>query len=286
MKMSIQFYITLPSNATDARSDGTAIAEGNRNTLAEFTVQLPQRVSVGMEFEVALCEILYPRSWYNLLVTDDNLVMLHELDRSSKSPRWIDVQYTVPAGYYDTVQDMIIMLNSLITRFRFKNDILPGMVPMQFQWDRTTRRVALTRLNTDKTQCWLELPTKIRYMLGLTEDNMSSFNNIEESLPFVRATYSPDMRGGFDAIYVYCDLVKNQMVGDSLAPLLRVVPVEGKQDQVVCRTYPNPHYLPLQKTEFDSVEISIKDDQNRPVPFSSGKVVVKLHFKRKKFLLL
>ncbi len=281
--MNNQFYLTLPSNAANVRGDGTG---DNRNTLAEFCVQLPQRVSVGLDYEVALCEILYPRSWYNLLVSDDRTMGLRELDLSKEGSKWKLAHYTIPAGYYDNVQDLIVMMNSLITVVRYAPNILPDLAPIQFQWDRTTRRVAITRINMDKVACTLELPSKICYMLGITEENLKYFNTVEKPPRFVKATFSPDMRGGFDAIYVYCDLVKNQIVGDTLAPLLRVVPVEGRQDQVVCRTYQTPHYLPLQKTEFSSVEISIKDDQNRPVPFSSGKVVIKLHFKKKKLLLL
>ena len=126
----------------------------------------------------------------------------------------------------------------------------------------------------------VRLGTKISYMLGFTKDDLSVL--LKKTTPGCRAKYPVDLRAGFDSMYVYCDLVRNQMVGDTLAPLLRVVPVEGKFEDNIYREYNSPHYLPLVKMEFDSISIAIKDDKNRNVPFLAGKVTVKLHFRKRK----
>ena len=37
-----------------------------------------------------------------------------------------------------------------------------------------------------------------------------------------------DLEYGFHDLFVYCDLIQSQFVGDALVPLLRIVPVEGE----------------------------------------------------------
>ena len=37
-----------------------------------------------------------------------------------------------------------------------------------------------------------------------------------------------DLEYGFHDLFVYCDLIQSQYVGDALVPLLRIVPVEGE----------------------------------------------------------
>jgi hypothetical protein len=96
------------------------------------------------------------------------------------------------------------------------------------------------------------------------------------------AKYPVDLRAGSYAMYIYCSLVANQVIGDTLAPLLRTVTVEGKHEDVICKVYNTPHYVPLAQREFDSVELLINDDQNKPVKFQFGKIIVKLHFRRQK----
>ena len=79
--------------------------------------------------------------------------------------------------------------------------------------------------------------------------------------------------------YVYCDLIEPTFVGDTKVPLLRTVNVDTDR-QVVNHIYTSPIYVPLQKKQFDTVEINIMTDTGEPVPFASGKSVVVLHFRR------
>jgi hypothetical protein len=38
-----------------------------------------------------------------------------------------------------------------------------------------------------------------------------------------------DVKKGLNSLYVYCPLVESRMVGDPQVPLLRIVPVEGRE---------------------------------------------------------
>ena len=84
-------------------------------------------------------------------------------------------------------------------------------------------------------------------------------------------------RGGHGSrvltIYVYTDVVESRIVGDSLAPLLRSLPVGGSRGATVHYRFTNIHYVPLLYAHFNSIEIN-RDDTGRFVPFEYGKVTV------------
>ena len=94
------------------------------------------------------------------------------------------------------------------------------------------------------------------------------------------ADFVVDMSRGFESLYVYTNVVEPRVVGDSLVPLLRIVPLSGSQGDTVSKTFQKTQYVPVLCKEFGTIEIDIRDDTGRPVPFERGKVVVTLHFRR------
>ena len=95
------------------------------------------------------------------------------------------------------------------------------------------------------------------------------------------AKHSPDLRGGIDSLYVYCDICEPQIVGNTMERLLRIIPVKGTYGDIVMETFPLPHYINVLHKSFSTINVSIKSDTDSPIPFSFGKCVVKLHFRKK-----
>ena len=81
-------------------------------------------------------------------------------------------------------------------------------------------------------------------------------------------------------VYVYVDVLENVPVGDTEAPLLRIVNASERTGENVHRIYDRPRYLPVQKTQFDSIECNIRDCFGKPVPFDGGTSIITLHFRR------
>jgi len=81
-------------------------------------------------------------------------------------------------------------------------------------------------------------------------------------------------------VYIYCDILEHVTVGDTKAPLLRIVDKPRKQYGNVHRNFNPILYVPLQKKNFDTVEINIMTDSGQPVPFRFGKSFVVLEFRR------
>ena len=68
-----------------------------------------------------------------------------------------------------------------------------------------------------------------------------------------------DVKKGFNSLYVYCPLVEPRMVGDAQVPL-RIVPVEGRDGEMITRVFDPIQYCLLLQRRFQTVEIDIRDD--------------------------
>ena len=107
--------------------------------------------------------------------------------------------------------------------------------------------------------------------------------------------YPIELNEGLNLLFVYSDVVEYNIVGDTSAPLLRVIPFkmastgnesgnneqEGENTYHVHREFVHPHYLPVSKSYFDTVNNGIKGDLGQNVAFIRGKVTVKLNFRKK-----
>ena len=80
---------------------------------------------------------------------------------------------------------------------------------------------------------------------------------------------------------VYCDVIEPQTVGDTYAPLLRVIYKTGEFNRTTEKIYTNPHYLPVNKSFITSINIDVRDPSGDQSRFENllSKVLVKLHFR-------
>ena len=88
----------------------------------------------------------------------------------------------------------------------------------------------------------------------------------------------------YTALYACTDIIQNQLVGDVRTPLLQVVPVKSRYGETTCVTYEKPQFLPLNRSNIQTVYINIKTDKGELVPFERGKSIATLVFKRKSLL--
>ena len=90
-----------------------------------------------------------------------------------------------------------------------------------------------------------------------------------------------DIAEGFSALYVYSNIVEPQIVGNVLAPLLRIVPVQERRKETnQVQTFDHVQYLPVSNNGTQTISTFIRHDDGRLVSFQSGKVIITLHFKK------
>ena len=199
----------------------------------------------------------------------------------------------LPTGQYDTPQQLIAGLNQLFTPapppYTARNmsqeppvtlEVTLGQ-PITYNFgDQEPKVVFVYHAVSQKAtiqvleNCQLELSPTLQRMLGMQEVYLSQGSH--------RGVHVVDVNQGFYSLYVYCNLIEPWLVGDSRAPLLRIVPIEGHSGQMITKTYQHIHYLPLLQKHFRTIEIDIKKDTGERVPFELGKLVVTLHFRKQK----
>ncbi|GFY27767.1 uncharacterized protein TNCV_242331 [Trichonephila clavipes] len=72
--------------------------------------------------------------------------------------------------------------------------------------------------------------------------------------------------------YVYSDLISPQIVGDTQAPLLRIVRTKGKDGETISQYYDRPQYLPLVRHSFQTIQSELRLNSGDFVPFERGQI--------------
>ena len=96
------------------------------------------------------------------------------------------------------------------------------------------------------------------------------------------AFHPVEITGGYHSLYFYTDIVSPSLVGDSFSQLLRVieVPRKHKFGETVHLNYDRPQYIPVMLNNFETIEVSIRDDTDNLIPFQFGRCTAVLHFKK------
>jgi len=137
---------------------------------------------------------------------------------------------------------------------RFNDDV-------RFSYDTLSRKVTV-HLQNDAELFFGD----VGYVLGFSPKEVISQTSTAER--------EADLDHGFHDLYIYCDIIQPQYVGDALVPLLRIVPVEGKDGQRVNKSFLGPQYVPVSRKQFETIEVNIKRDTGETVPFEFGRVLL------------
>ena len=287
------FYANLSSNTTSSTSFN--------NKIGNFVTRLPRKINLGEDWEVALTEISYTKSWYNIF--EDQRIKLVYKSHETKNSKWIK------AGNYNDIEHLFYKVNTLLKEYKkedFETGEISGSLDTAF-----TPKIAYDK-HTNKVQIILgkiiDQYGKLNYIypqfsgllleiLGLTYTNTNSlhydYNHIigtnMEVIDNIKTGNTIlnfgelNMNAGIHSLYAYCDLIQPVLVGHREVQLLRNVEIPNNLkfgDQVVLK-YQTPYYYPLLRNEFDSIEIDIKDDTNRQIDFAFGRTSLTLHFRKK-----
>jgi len=239
------FYLTLPSNAS------LNIFPNNKTT--SYRVKLPQTINLEGSWEAGLYSISYPNTWYTLQHGSDTHI--YYTNRSG-----LYMAAKIDYGYYHSVQDLIKAMNKVLAKHISDN----------------------IKLTYNSVSGKVTVQLKSGYQLFLNERLSIVFGFGGKEVKITKTTESPYVADltSMTAIYVYCDVVQPQVVGDTSAQLLRSIPVEGKSGDVITKTFTNIQYVPIQTKSFEDIEILLRNDTGDPAPFGRGKVITTLLFKQ------
>ena len=299
--MATDFYLTLPRNASMKMYPD--------NTLAHYITDLPLRIDLTGEWECGLAEIQYPHTWYN--VTEEDVWFF----LGEKNPTGLVPSMKLASGYYrgpvtlmNRVNRGLRLMSTEKVRTKLSYSVITQKMTLHMSSDTVFtimyhsalepmlgfRKAVVTSPQTAAAVAAAAADSTRQYVhprLSGTDIDLTPSATV-----IVPATHIPDapypfrkvaedvvnMTRRFDTIYVYTDVVESRIVGDSLAPLLRAFPVGGIHGATVSDRFTNIHYVPLLFSHFKSIEMDIRDDTGRRVPFEYGRVTVTLHFRQRR----
>ena len=176
----------------------------------------------------------------------------------------------LPGGLYESADYLIHVLNTFVKKHAGGSHEQPGKI--KFFYNKATKKASVTLFGKGSV---LILSPALQQLLELPERTFWGPKHVEGT----------DMMGldeEFSSVYVYCDLVEHRPVGDVMVPLLRIVPILNRKNDIVHRIYEKPHYISLSRSQFNTVEILLTTDKGKPISFARGKTIVTLHLRRKR----
>ncbi|GFV21548.1 uncharacterized protein TNCV_5121351 [Trichonephila clavipes] len=114
---------------------------------------------------------------------------------------------------------------------------------------------------------------KLKDLLGFSQDTFEQGD--------YKSEYVLELRAGITEVYVYCDIIAPSLVGDSLASILKIIPVANEQNEQIVKNFSVPLYFRVKKQFFDVIEIEMRTSSGTPIKFISGKSNLVLSFRKK-----
>jgi hypothetical protein len=279
--MEKQFYIHLPSDSSlDVYPD---------NTIAKFSTKLARSVDLDGAYDVGLSEIIYPADYYNVDNRERDYsfgIKQRNFDTDGKIVQEIDrFKIQIKSDLYYTRQEFLEKINTEINTNLIRLHIPVEIVMKIDVSDRVVITIARSgpQVAVDIQEeglilkMFFELSSQFSKRLGFDKSVSIS---VDDSTPH-RAKNKFDLFMGKKLMYVYSDVVTYSLVGDVSVPLLRVCSLpEPSTNNTIHLSFPDIHYKPVQKSHFDTIDISINTEEGMLMPFQSGKVLITLHFRR------
>lgn len=275
------------------------------NTPADFSVHIPQRLE-GVEDDwcAALCELSYIANIEDVTSSTHKSLERCIVVKTLKGVRRI----VFNAGIYNKPSELVAAINNSVV-----NNIVPDA------------RTAADINKNDRIQNWLSTKAAPHVITSSNEpsegeefslkiDHSSNrvilktgrivtgvlfHGSILQKLGFKEAERfpasateyvgegKPDVKGQVDAIYVYCDIIENQVLSSARVPILRICEIPRKRiGERVFLNFPDPPYFPLASKTIDIIHIKLTDSFGNLIKFQGGVTVARLHLRPRKSLLL
>lgn len=145
-----------------------------------------------------------------------------------------------------------------------------------FEFNPMEYRIRTTMLGSGVDEVLLN--EKLNYAMGYRSNNPL---HVGQTV----AEYPPDLNVGTQNMFVYTDIIEPQIVGPVMTPLLKIIPIRGAFGDQQVAEFRHLHYVNVLVKDFDTIQFSIKDQTGLDMAFTSGQVIVKLHFRRRTLLM-
>lgn len=269
------------------------------NKTSHFRTKLHEAIEVNNDWCVALTEIFYPLSVFNIHErVKIQLMVVTQTGKAYSKPVPLKTQNAVgiyvERGHYSSQPEILDLINEKIKKiwedraeYRNVSGYAPRFMPQTNHLIRLDFSYA--KILTDNIIIYPSFSPAneaddIERMLGFKKNQIEKKAlTIESGRTQCVAIYEADIKAGKNFIFIYTDIIRERHVGDAGAPLLRTVPLStGKFTEIGYSDFNPPFYYDLSRCRIESIEILLCDENGQQLDFASGRVHLCLHFKPKK----
>jgi len=277
------FYLTLPCSVKGIFHE---------NVLSDYVTHLPRNIELEGKWEVALVEFHFTKSWYN--VEQEFMI---GITNTAQTFHIYTTEKITPGKY--TAEHLVALINRLLSSMRTE-----AIEPPKVILDQASNRVKIDPGYSKKTKGQMIFPVfdnELFELLGLNQriqrkneyrivDNEPyDDKELESIIPMGKEVIKGPLFGervfdaecGIHSIFIYCDVVEENLIGDSSVHCLRVCTLpQARFGETINLTFDQPHYLPLSRRSFNTIRVTLKDKTNEQIRFQFGETLIKLHFKK------
>jgi hypothetical protein len=262
-----RFYLTLPSNVSGYGD--------HENITSHFKTQLirPLVLDPPNIYEVALVEIFFPFTWYNItkdigecvfsLVPDDQPESVIEGVIKQLPPRLLK------EGHYTEPESLLAEI------WRHKPNHITGA---RYHYNKASRKVEIT---LEKWEV-LKMHRTLARILGFEKRIIGPVIRTGKNRRTFVADHPVCLKTHFH-MFVYTDFIQPNLVGDTEAPLLAVIPLDqGKEwGETSFQPILNPQYCPINKSCISEIGVKLMSGLGEFIKFQSGQSMLKLHIRKR-----
>lgn len=256
-----EFFVTLLSN-----SSANFFPD---NKTSSFTVQLAEKITLNGSWSVGVAEIHYNYNFFN--VTVNNNAVIATKNESNSSENTIHSLHTVDItpGFYACVTDLVETIN---TEMKKRWMISAPLISI----DKINNRTVVNKQSVYKKLECISFQGRMAMQLGF-EPGKNILHH--ELSPHIGNTSF----GVPDQMLIYTDIIEPTYIGHEKACVLKIVNTNTnayKFGDICYKEYTHIHYMNVQKREFESISVDIRDYAGSFIPFQHGILTIKLHFKK------
>lgn len=274
--MKDDFYIVLPSNSS--------MHYFPCNTTTHFVTQLPHQIRLHGSWSVAVTEIQIPMTFQHISSEiDEREIILKCLPRSILETNRVsrEVPATIKSylkpGVYKNLESLVDEINNL--------EEIKHHLKFLIERGGYIRVKRICTSSCLEVEHYLQLSNKLKKILGFEIDSASVIKiNKEEEGGETAGNRPGNLTNGLPSmLMVYSDICEPYVTGDVQSRLLRTVSLNMSDytySGIKMKNFSPPMYIPLLFNAFQSIEIDIRDQHGKLIPFDFGTLTVTLHFKR------
>lgn len=287
------FSVVLPSNSS--------MKIFPDNTTTSFSVRLPRAIELHDKWQVGLSEIQVPCTTLHLRHDDTEIYYTYENENvNEESGR---EKFHFQHGVYKSIKNLIDSINTSLRIYHNNQQVTVlfyeeqgGFVTMRIHsksikciFTPIVKRILGFEhgfeVPESKNSEFIEFvglqPATLAHgtpdQLYLPESENSEFIEFVGRQPATLAHAIPDQ------LYVYTNICVPCIVGDTHAPLLRIVNLDVNNynyGSTIVKKYSPINYIPIISNHFQIIDIDVRDQFGQPVAFEFGTLTVTLHFRR------